>query len=255
MKSFCSPLSAFQWRQSTWTTSPAYSHPVPPLQVRPTSSSSSFCPFHPCHHPSIITDVSVKLPGIRSFSNFLVLPPLWQQLQSTAEAGRITHQPHLQTHVSHHSQTLQDFTHPLNPNLKKTNTDYRKTLLRRSEEKNWRSSKEDTPQIYFKTTMSDFVSGLLRNIIHIKLNNYSSECMTLMWSFFGFCRVLFSLSVSAGSSGSSTAVFIKWMTFSLFRVWFAVIHAQVICFVTLFCCSFGFVMLKLIQCLPPSLVS
>lgn len=49
---FCySPLSKFQWRQNIWTTSPTCSRQVPPLQCHHPSSSSSFSPFHPCHHP------------------------------------------------------------------------------------------------------------------------------------------------------------------------------------------------------------
>lgn len=41
-----SPLSKFQWRRNTWTTSPTCSRQVPPLQSHRPSSSSSSSPFH-----------------------------------------------------------------------------------------------------------------------------------------------------------------------------------------------------------------
>lgn len=50
MSSF-SPRSKFQWRQNIWTTSPTCSHQVPLPQGHHPSSSSSFSPFHPYHHP------------------------------------------------------------------------------------------------------------------------------------------------------------------------------------------------------------
>ena len=44
-----SPLSWYQWRQSTWTTSPTYSHlaPPPPAHLSCPSSSSSSSPSLP----------------------------------------------------------------------------------------------------------------------------------------------------------------------------------------------------------------
>lgn len=47
-----SPPSVSRWRQSTWTTSPAYSRPPPPPLALPPYSSSS-CPSHSYRHQAV----------------------------------------------------------------------------------------------------------------------------------------------------------------------------------------------------------